>query len=85
MIWKLFGWYGNFPDKNDKYLPHLFTKENSTTGADFLVKVVTKNYKCLPHLFAKKKLRIFRTTCLLPTGADFLALCAVLEVMRVSE
>ena len=39
--------------KNDKYLPHLFTKENLInlpTGADFLVKVVTKNYKCLPHL-----------------------------------
>ena len=39
--------------KNDKYLTHLFTKENLInlpTGADFLVKVVTKNYKCLPHL-----------------------------------
>ena len=39
--------------KNDKYLPHLFTKENFInlpTGGDFLVKVVTKNYKCLPHL-----------------------------------
>ena len=42
--------------KNDKYL---FTKENLInlpTGADFLVKVVTKNYKCLPHLFTKEKL-----------------------------
>ena len=37
----------------------MFTKENLinlTTGADFLVKVVTKNYKCLPHLFTKEKL-----------------------------
>ena len=29
---------------------------NLPTGADFLVKVVTKNYKCLPHLFTKEKL-----------------------------
>ena len=37
----------------------MFTKEkliNLPTGADFLVKVVTKNYKCLPHLFTKEKL-----------------------------
>ena len=39
------------------YMPHLFTKEkwiNLPTGADFLVKVVTKNYKCLPHLWVSE-------------------------------
>ena len=38
---------------------------------------------CLTCL--QKKSYNVNELCLLPTGADFLALCAALEVMRVSE
>ena len=47
------------PPAADVICEQPLTKENLInlpTGADFLVKVVTKNYKCLPHLFTKEKL-----------------------------